>query len=112
MGSGREKNAKAIKNTSGEMRSTADYGLPELYVNSYVIHKNDEPIVGTGDVYHDIDNKEGSFNYDDYKNYDKVSYYNESFQGIACPGSSRRGFATGGKIRCVYNDSEIKSFSI
>ena len=111
MGSGREKNAKAIKNTSGEMRSTADYGLPELYVNSYVIHKNDEPIVGTGDVYHDIDNKEGSFNYDDYKNYDKVSYYNESFQGIACPGSSRRGFATGGKIRCVYNDSEIKSFS-
>jgi len=112
MGPGGEKNAVAVKNTNKHlMYNPPNLGIPNYYINSYALHKNDEPVVGTNDAYVDTHIKDGLFNYDDYKNYDKVQYKGENVKGIACPGSTRRGFINNTHIRCVYNDSELRNFS-
>jgi hypothetical protein len=102
----------ALKNKhASQMKSTTFYGIPELYVNAYALHKNDEPIVGTNDGYVDTHIKDGLFDYNDYKNYENVKYQGENVKGIACPGTSRRGFINNTHIRCVYNDTELRNFS-
>jgi hypothetical protein len=102
----------ALKNKhASQMKSTTFYGIPELYVNAYALHKNDEPIVGTNDGYVDTHIKDGLFDYNDYKNYENVKYQGENVKGIACPGTTRRGFINNTHIRCVYNDTELRNFS-
>jgi hypothetical protein len=104
--------AVALKNKhASQMKSTTFYGIPELYVNAYALHKNDEPIVGTNDGYVDTHIKDGLFDYNDYKNYENVKYQGENVKGIACPGTTRRGFINNTHIRCVYNDTELRNFS-
>ena len=107
-------------------KTLTDYGLPINWVDGYHVKKGDKPQAKPGDIVEHVTvdydqplSNPGTaatyngFKISDYKNYEKVKLVGDSDaqKGNPCPGTFRVGFVEPKKIRCLYNDAEVKALA-